>query len=280
MRYDSLTQMLATDAPSKGPLACLFIEDDVEIGSTLRHHLACGFERIIVFARAGFTLPALSDDICHVVCDTPSQPHDVLPPLIDACAGMWIYYGFNAEYLFYPFSDNRTVGELTTFVTEERRDVVLCFTVDLYARDLDQGAVSLESACLDRTGYYALARQDADGRHLDRQMDFHGGLRWRFEEHIPEARRRIDRTALFRAKKGLRLRADHTLSDPEMNTVSCPWHHSPTASICSFRAAKALLRNPGSRFDVQTFEWANSVPFQWHPQQLLDYGLMEPGQWF
>jgi hypothetical protein len=26
--------------------------------------------------------------------------------------------------------------------------------------------------------------------------------------------------------------------------------------------------------------WHNSAPFEWHSQQLLDLGLMEPGQWF
>ena len=47
-----------------------------------------------------------------------------------------------------------------------------------------------------------------------------------------------------------------------------------------FRTAKALKRNPGSTFDIHTFRWHNSTPFQWHSRQLLDLGLMEPGQWF
>jgi hypothetical protein len=41
-----------------------------------------------------------------------------------------------------------------------------------------------------------------------------------------------------------------------------------------------LKRNPGSSFDIQTFKWHNSAPFEWHSRQLLDLGLMEPGQWF
>jgi hypothetical protein len=35
---------------------------------------------------------------------------------------------------------------------------------------------------------------------------------------VPWTRRRIDRIALFRAKPGLTLREDFTLSDEEMNT--------------------------------------------------------------
>ncbi|MEM7489578.1 MAG: hypothetical protein AAF390_10700, partial [Pseudomonadota bacterium] len=136
-------------------------------------------------------------------------------------------------------------------------------------------------AWLDESGYYALARWDDDaGAALDRQLDFFGGLRWRFEEHVPWEKRRIDRVALFRAEKGLRLLPGHVLSEPEMNTYACPWHHSMTASIASFRAAKALATNPGSRAAIPGFRWDGSIPFEWRAQQLMDLGLMEPGQWF
>ncbi len=172
---------------------------------------------------------------------------------------------------------------MLTFHTEERRDAMLCYVVDLYAGDLGQfpNAVSLETALLDKSGYYALARYDeVAGEDKDRQLDFFGGLRWRFEEHVPYDRRKIDRIALFRAKSGLKLRPDHTFNDEEYNTYACPWHHNLTAAICSFRTAKALKTNPGSTFEIQTFQWHNSVPFEWSSQQLLDLGLMEPGQWF
>jgi len=71
--------------------------------------------------------------------------------------------------------------------------------------------VSLDSAHLDRAGYYALARMP-DGKIKDRQLDFYGGLRWRFEEHVPWTRRKIDRVGLFKAKKGLELLEDHIKS--------------------------------------------------------------------
>ncbi len=171
---------------------------------------------------------------------------------------------------------------MLAFHTEERRDAVLTYVVDLYAGDLetDTEAVSLTDAYIDKSGYYALARPDENGHPKERQLDFFGGLRWRFEEHIPPARRKIDRIALFRAKPGLRLRGDHTFDDEEYNTYSCPWHNNLTAAICSFRTAKALKSNAGSTFDIHTFRWHNSTEFTWHSQQLLDLGLMEPGQWF
>jgi hypothetical protein len=193
----------------------------------------------------------------------------------------WLYYGYNAEFLFFPFSETRTVGEMLAFHAEERRFSMLTYVIDIYAGDLNRAdnAVSLPDALLDRSGYYALAREDAGGQK-DRQLDFYGGLRWRFEEHIEPARRRIDRISLVRSKPGIALRPDHTWSEEELNTYSCPWHHNLTAAVVSFRTAKALRTNPASRFDIPTFRWHNSVPFEWQSQQLLDLGLMEPGQWF
>ena len=171
---------------------------------------------------------------------------------------------------------------MLAFHTEERRDAMLTYVVDLYANDLDAcpDSVSMEAAHLDRSGYYALARKGRDGHPRERQLDFFGGLRWRYEEHIPKDRRRIDRISLFRAKSGLSLLPDHRFDDEEYNTYSCPWHHNLTAAVCSFRTAKALKRNPGSTFDIPSFTWHNSVPFAWESRQLMDLGLMEPGQWF
>jgi hypothetical protein len=204
--------------------------------------------------------------------------------LIEAAPGIWFYYGFNAEYLFHPFCETRNVREMIAFHAEERRDALLSYVIDLYAVDLDRHpqAVSLEEAHMDRSGYYALARPDAANQNhpRERQLDFFGGLRWRFEEHVPPARRRIDRIALFKAKPGLRLRPDFTFSDEEYNTYACAWHHNLTTAVCSFRTAKALKSNAGSMYDIRSFRWHNSIPFEWHSQQLMDLGLMEPGQWF
>lgn len=204
--------------------------------------------------------------------------------LMVPCDGQWLYYCYNAEYFFFPFSETRNIIEMLSFHSEERRDAMLAYVIDLYASDLDQfpDAVSLDHAHMDRSGYYALARPDPENHNhpKERQLDFFGGLRWRFEEHVPAARRKIDRIPLFRAKKGLKIRWDHTFSDEEYNTYACPWHHNITCAICSFRTAKALKSNPGSRFEIDSFTWHNSAPFEWHSRQLLDLGLMEPGQWF
>jgi hypothetical protein len=167
-------------------------------------------------------------------------------------------------------------------VMEERRSAILTYVIDLYAPDLRShpNAVSLDGAMLDSSGYYAEGRTDTNGNAKERQLNFYGGLRWRFEEHVSKPKRKIDRIALFQAVPGVRLLDDHTLSDDEMNTFACPWHHSLTAAICSFRVAKALRSNAGSRYDIADFRWHKSTQFHWSSLQLMELGLMEPGQWF
>ncbi len=289
MRHTSLDSFIKTNtaALAKGPIAIVLVEDDVEVDTTLRHHLQSGFAHVLALMPPSFDLPRdLQETVHRIDYDTAAgrATETAVNAVIDAAPGTWIYYCYNAEYLFFPFSETRTVTEMLAFHTEERRNAMLAYTVDLYADDLDRypQAVSLDAAHLDRSGYYALARPDVQnhGHPKERQLDFFGGLRWRYEEHVPPARRKIDRIPLFRAKPGLRLRDDHTFTDEEYNTYACPWHHNITATICSFRTAKALKSNPGSRDEIDTFKWHNSAPFEWHSRQLLDLGLMEPGQWF
>lgn len=289
MQYPSVQSFLNTGQAilDKGLVALVFAEDEAELNTTLRHNRDQGFEENIVFTPETFTLSAdLQETVHRVTLQDPTGPVmiDTVNALISQAPGTWFYYCFNAEFLFFPFCETRSIKEMLSFQLEERRDAMLTYVVDLYASDLleNPDAVSLEHALMDKSGYYALARNDpANHNHpKSRQLDFFGGLRWRFEEHIPAQRRKIDRISLFRAKPGLKLRPDFTFNDEEYNTYSCEWHNNLTAAVCSFRTAKALKRNPGSADDIHTFKWHNSVPFEWHSRQLLDLGLMEPGQWF
>ena len=289
MRYPSLSDLLDRKRADlgKGPLALVLAEDAVELDSTLAHQLKCGFRDVVLLAPEGVQVADESDPRLHIVTHDVFAEGALVAAVNEAIArlpGTWLHYCHNAEYLFFPFCETRTVRELLAFHAEERREAMLTYVIDLYAGDLGAApnAVALGDAWLDRTGYYALARKDPanDWQPKERQLDFFGGLRWRFEEHVPFSRRKIDRISLFRARPGLKLLPDFTLSDAEMNTYSCRWHHNLTAAVCSFRTAKALRTNPGSRHAIPTFRWPNSVPFAWHSQQLMDLGLMEPGQWF
>ncbi len=286
MRHSSLDAFLTDGkaALAKGPLAIIIAEDEVEVSSTIAHHLRIGFLRVILLADPALDLEVLPPETVRVDFDPLAEGAAVeaINRIQSAAPGLWFYYGYNTEYLFHPFCETRNIREMLNFQSEERRDAVLSYVVDLYAEDLGPhpNAVSLSTAHLDKSGYYALARLDASNAPKERQLDFFGGLRWRFEEHVPWTRRKIDRIALFRAKPGLVLQGDFTFSDEEYNTYACPWHHNITTAVASFRTAKALKTNPGSRMAISTFRWHNSVPFSWGSQQLMDLGLMEPGQWF
>ena len=289
MRHTGLTPFLtvAKDIIGKGPVAVIMAEDEVEVDTTLRHHQTAGFPVVVLLAPPEIILPGKIEDGIHRV------DHDVhaegalveaVNQIIEAAPGIWLFYCYNAEYLFHPFCETRNIPELLTFQSEERRDAILTYMIDLYAGDLQRfpNAVSLADAHLDKSGYYALGRSDPANHNYpkERQLDFFGGLRWRFEEHISPQRRKIDRICLFKTKPGLTLQRNFTLSDEEMNPYACPWHNNITTALVSFRTAKALRSNPGSRFDIHDFRWRNSTPFEWHSQQLMDLGLMEPGQWF
>lgn len=268
-----------------GPVAVLFLEDHALLTETFDYLSKSGFRNIVACAAPSVRVPGPFRDktfaIDHDIFSENARG-TVMNALIEALPGRWLLHHYNAEFLFFPFCETRTVGEMIAFVTEERRFAIPAFTIDLYAGDLDSfpTGVSVDNAHIDSAGYYASGRPGPDNNPLERQLNMFGGLRWRYEEYVPDDRRRIDRTGLFRAKPGLQMRPDGTLSDEEMNTYACPWHHSTTSTVCSFRAAKALKSNPDSAAAIGGFAWHNSRRFTWSSQQLMDYGLMEPGQWF
>ena len=287
MRYKDLSEFLAQKNTIKGPIALIIAEDTVELHSTIGHYQKLGFGTVVLFVHPNTPLSPDLEASLPVIEHDLSQHEaamEIVNRLIPAVTGQWVYYGYNAEYLFFPFCETRSIKEVIAFHTEERRSAFLSYVIDLYALDLEQNpnAVNLTEAHLDRSGYYALGRATPQGanRPPERQLDFYGGLRWRFEEHIPPQRRKIDRISLFKAKAGLKMRPNHTFNDEEYNTYSCPWHHNITTAVMSFRTAKALKLNPGSRFDIKSFQWRNSQAFEWDSQQLMDLGLIEPGQWF
>jgi hypothetical protein len=45
--------------------------------------------------------------------------------------------------------------------------------------------VDVTNAYFDRLGYFAETQRDAEHRPLEQQLNIYGGLRWRFEEHVP-----------------------------------------------------------------------------------------------
>ena len=270
----------------KGPIALIFAEDEVELASTILHHSKLGFTKVIIFTKAMPTLPSeFQNNLVSVYVDLFKAPEvSVIINKINILASsQWVYFCYNAEYAFFPFCETRSVAELLNFHSEERREAMLTFVVDIYTKDFANPAeaTSTDNAYLDEAGYFAMARSDPQThRAMDRQLDFFGGLRWRFEEYVPYEKRKIDRISIFKAGKGINISQNYTFNNQEYNTYACPWHNNLTAAVVSFRAAKALMSNPDSKSEIKDLSWEHSTHFKWHSSQLLDLGLIEPGQWF
>lgn len=264
----------------KDPVAVVLAEDRIALEETVRHKQALGFPTVVVVGECPAVLP---DGVFHVdeAIDTPAQALDLLNRIVRARRDVWLYYGYNAEFLFFPFCEKRGIADALRFMAEERRQHVFCYALDLYAGDIAAcpGGVDAEAPLFDGVGYYGAERRGENGP-LARQPEVFGGLRRRFEEHMPHDRRRIDRISVFQTCAGLEILPDYRLNNDEMNTISCPWHHNMTMAVMSFRVAKALRHNPGSAEHVSDFRWSGSVPFAWSSAQLLEMGFIEPGQWF
>ena len=260
-----------------GPVALILNEDGIELESTVRHLQNVGFPNIAVLGKS----QNLPESVVAVEADLRVGLADTLNPLIEALTGRWIYFGYNAEYLYFPFCEARTISDAAQFVTEERREAVFATLVDLYAADLSANplGVDLEAPHFDKLGYFNEARFDGP-QPIERQVNVLGGLKWRYAEHVPWDRRSVERTCFFRAKSGLRIDDAGVLNDAEMNTYSSQWHNAMTFAVASFRVAKSLLHNPGSLDHIADFRWSQSEPFQWSSEQLMRHGFMEPGQWF
>ena len=102
MKYASLQDFLQNgkQALSNGPVAIVLVEDDVEIATTLRHHLDAGFREVLALMPDQFEL---SDDLGQAVhrisynaIEYGATEHAV-NLIIEAAPGTWFYYSYNAE---------------------------------------------------------------------------------------------------------------------------------------------------------------------------------------
>lgn len=268
-----------------GPVALIFDEDGVMLSETVAHHLRLGFAAVWVFGRN--PVVGTHPRPVRFVPEPAANPAALAAAVSRASAkagGGWLYWGYNAEFLMFPFCETRRIADLTAFLREERRDAALAYAIDLYAGQsgTETPGVSMVDAWMDGQGYYAASRPDPKnhGYPKERQLDFFGGLGWRFEEHVAPLDRRIDRGALFRSGRRVALQPDRTLTPDALNTFACAWHHSPTVCVLSFRRAKALCQLPAVTLPDNGFRWAGSVRCDWTSRQLLELGFMEPGQWF
>lgn len=265
----------------KGDLVSALIinEDGIGLEHTVSHLKSLGFRNILVASNAD-TDASLDLDVPQI--QMPDGPrHKALSELIQNMKGHWLHICFNSEFLAFPFSETRSIQDFCGFLVEERRKAAHVTVIDHYADDLSKSdyGYSQEDIFFDIGGYYARHSETTEDP-IEPIVEIFGGLRWRYEEEFPQDRRRCNRASLFLCQSDAELTADLRFKDDHMNSLQCPWHHSPTAALRSFRAAKYLMINPGSRANIENFKWDGSKLCDWTSSQLLDLGFIEPGQWF
>lgn len=267
-----------------GAVAILVVEDAFCLEESLFHNAKLGFSTVILVSKSRPEISLSFDTDISILWSpiTGTSREKILTKLnelLNQLQGRWVYQSYNAEFLYFPFCEMRKIEDLARFMEEERRGHVYSYTVDLYNSQDDLSTFSRDDAHFDASGYYAMNRFE-DGEVLDRQIEVFGGLKWRYSEHVPWDRQRIDRVPFFKVTQGLELDAQMRPNIAELNTHSCPWHHNVTCAIASYRTAKSLRRNPGSAAAIGSFMWAQSTRFEWTSAQLMDHGMIEPGQWF
>ena len=267
-----------------GPIALVLADDVVGRDATLRHCLGAGFATVVCVG----TTDALPTDLEGRIALAPGDPvrpgalQDALNPLLDRARGAWVHVARAGEFLSWPFGTTRDVAALCTFAASERRAAIAGTTVDLYPGRIgadDWGAPG-SASFLDRQPYTATRPEGADDGRRPRELALYGGLRLRHADVLQDATgQRLDRPALVRAVRGLRMDPDGRFSAAEMHTRHGPWHNSVTATILSTRAARALDTRLPANDRRRRAQWAGSVRFTWAPDQLVDLGFMDPGQW-
>jgi len=76
LKFDTLSSFLRLSKRrlAQGPIALIFVEDDIEIRSTIAHHLMRGFRSILVFIPPGIAHPeGFASQVCCICYDTLSE---------------------------------------------------------------------------------------------------------------------------------------------------------------------------------------------------------------
>ena len=80
---------------SKGPIAMIFVEDQIEVGSTIKHHLGLGFAQVLVFMPDAFDLPEeVQGQVQRISFDMAGSDNymTAVNAMIAAAPGQWMYY--------------------------------------------------------------------------------------------------------------------------------------------------------------------------------------------
>ncbi|MFS4439430.1 hypothetical protein ACMA5I_14555 [Paracoccaceae bacterium GXU_MW_L88] len=282
----SLDRLLKTNSDQHfidGPIAIVFGDKPSETQKTVEHLATLGFQNFVILD----AVYQETSDLNTINIKLPPEFATVdargalLTRLSDWLTGRWLYWCQAGESLCFPFCETRSIRDAIQFIEEERRNSCAAMVVDLYPQDIPAYIDGKDSALyFDRLGYFHLGRKDKSGRYPERQPIIKGGLRWRRAELLTEPQQRLDRVPLFRAVPGLTLDEELRFNIEEMNTLACPWHNNLTMAVPSTRFARVICEDTPTLSEIPDFCWHGSEPYRGTSYQLMEAGLMEPGQWF
>lgn len=257
-----------------GVIAVLLCESDRHAAQSAARLVRQGASAIVAVGGSGDL--GVDVPVIHVGA-LPDQRglSDLMNTVLGALRGRWVLWLWNGEFFVFPYGETRTLSDLTAFLEDERRRSLYGYALDLYAPSLPKPTDAVEQATLyfDRIGYHGFPR-DGQGLRL------YGGLGWRFEEMTPPHLQQIGRTVLLKPGPDTAMNQELLFGDTEYDSVSCPWHHNPTGAVMSLRRSRRIMAHPAFAEVAHRLVWSGSEPFQWRSDQLLDLGMIEPGQWF
>ena len=261
------------DLPS-GTVAVVLCESPRQAANTVSRLVEQGAGAIVTVGEAG---PLETGDcpLIRIAEDPGRHAYRVLNTVLSGLEERWVAWLWAGEFLFYPFCETRSLPEMTAFLQDERRKVLFSYALDLYGIDMpapDQRPWEAE-LYFDRIGYQPFP----DG---DKGLNLYGGLCWRFEELAPGGMLQLGRGSLIRMQRGLELNRDWRFEHPDYDSYSCPWHHSPTGAVMTLRRAWRIMAHAGFTDVAGDLIWQGSERFDWTSRQLLEFGMIEPGQWF
>ncbi|MGG7567028.1 hypothetical protein ACQ5SO_12815 [Rhodovulum sp. DZ06] len=290
-------------AAPPGPVAALLCDGALMAAASARWALRLGAAALVVIGpdaalrRAAAAAQDLGLSPAALV-PVPAGPvgRDAAPAWLAALApaldGRWVLPLFNGEFPVFPWCESRGLADLAAFQEGERRRGVGGWVVDMHAPGLAAAAEADDPdwappgrALYDLGGCFALTgapepwEAEGAGPVPPEAPRLYGGVGWRFQERFARPPR-LDRTAFFRAFAGMTPDETFRLGDPKADGLSGAWHRSPTMAVMSFRTARALLAQPEMAENPPELGWSGARSWGWSSGELLDAGVIEPGQWF
>ena len=295
MNFDNLDQF-ANVPPGqfgKGPAALVIAEDRVEVASSVDSRAVAGVQATSsCLAPPEIEIPPFAEGTkaeLHIIrgrSRAPGATQAAMNILIDKMPGAWLHYCYNGEYLFFPFCEDRSVGENGHMGDggTAQRDPDLCH------RPVRAGSARPTQTRYRSTPPFSTVRATTpEGRpRRERQPARKATELLRRpalavpKKHVAKPKRKIDRIrASSRRNRGCACAKDphaERRGDEHLCLPVAPFADGGDLFVPSGQGAAAPIRDRDTTSPISA--GTSRRKFHWSSMQLMELGLMEPGQWF